>query len=132
MEIITYYNNSWKLHRKHDLKVLYGYYIYCKNDTTMYVSYNSSKPSVPPSRIVYKGYNLVAINPSTNDYENYNGKVKLSDYILSINNTWIQILDAGGYIYTRNDNISNVYLEPYNIYWLAMSNKDELMGRNVH
>ncbi|AEH07583.1 cohesin domain-containing protein [Methanothermococcus okinawensis] len=133
VEIITYYNNSWKLNRENNLKVLYGYYIFCKNDTIMNILYNSnSEPSNPPSRIVYPGYNLVGVNPAINDYENYNGKVKLSDYILSINNTWIQILDLDGRIYTRNDNISNVYLEPYKIYWLGMSKKDTLLGRNVN
>jgi hypothetical protein len=132
VQIITYYNNSWELHRENNLKVLYGYYIYCKNDTVMYFTFDKSEPYNPPARTVYKGYNLVAINPSTNDYEDYYGKVKLSDYVLSINDTWTQILDLDGHIYNVYDNISNVYLDPYKIYWLAMNEDDELMGRNVY
>ncbi len=132
MQIITYYNNSWKLHRENKLEVLYGYYIYCKNDTIMYYTFNRSEPCTPPTRTVYKGYNLVAVNPSTNDYENYNGKVKLSDYLLSINNSWIQIIDLDGHTYNVYDDISNIYLEPYKIYWLAMNKDDELMGRNIY
>ncbi|AXI25096.1 hypothetical protein CFE53_02570 [Methanofervidicoccus sp. A16] len=125
--IITYYNNTW--HNKTNLEPLYGYYIYCHNDTYMYIQYiTPEKPTAPPVRDVYKGWNLVGVNPGKNDI---NG-VRVIDFVLPVEDSWIMILDLDGNLYTKNDNLFNVLLYPYEVYWMYCKEDDMLAGRNLY
>ncbi|MBW9222415.1 right-handed parallel beta-helix repeat-containing protein, partial [Methanothermococcus sp. SCGC AD-155-C09] len=125
--IITYYDNKW--HDKSNLEPLYGYYIYCNNDTQMNVTYITIEPAAPPARPVFKGWNLVGVNPGKNDT---NG-VKLIDFILPVEDSWIMILDPkNNNLYTKNDYISSTLLHPYDVYWMYNKENDILPGRNLN
>jgi len=126
--IITYYNSTW--HNVSNLEPLYGYYIYCHNNTQMNIKYITPEdPRAPPQRPVYKGWNLVGVNPGKNDV---NG-VSLIDFILPVEDSWIMIIDLDGNVYDKNDdNLSSVLLQPYDVYWMYCKKDDILAGRGLN
>ncbi|MBW9222161.1 metallophosphoesterase [Methanothermococcus sp. SCGC AD-155-C09] len=125
--IITYYNNDW--YYKSNLEPLYGYYIYCNSSTHMNIKYiTPEEPTAPPTRPVFKGWNLVGVNPGKNDI---NG-VRLKDFVLPVENSWIMILDLNGNLYTKNDYMSSALLYPYDVYWMYNKENDILPGRNLN
>jgi len=125
--IITYYNDTW--YNKSNLEPLYGYYIYCYNDTYMNIKFiTPEKPTAPPQRPVFKGWNLVGVNPGKNDI---NG-VRLIDFVLPVEDSWIMIIDLDGNVYDKNDNLSNILLHPYEVYWMYCKKDDILAGRGLN
>jgi len=128
VSIITYYNNTW--HNESNLEPLYGYYIYCNNDTIMTIKYIiPEEPTAPPARPVFKGWNLVGVNPAKSDIDG----VRLKDFVLPVEDSWIMILDPeNNDLYTKYDNISSIVLHPYDAYWMYCKENDILAGRNLN
>jgi len=125
--IMTYYKMNW--HKVNKLEPLYGYYIYCNNDTYMYIRFikpGKNEPNVPLQRFVYRGWNLVGVNPGTEDIEG----VKLGDFVVSVEDVWIMIIDPeSGRVYNKYNIDMNVVLEPYKVYWMFCKEDGLLAGR---
>ena len=127
ISIITYYNNSWE--QTNSVKTLYGYFIYCDNETIMNINYTVSdnNPLAPPTRPITKGWNLVGVNPANNDV---NG-VYLKSFVLPIENIWVNIIDMNSNTYDKYTG-DNVSLKPYETYWLYSTDNGELCGRSLN
>ncbi|GBF36647.1 CARDB domain-containing protein [Methanofervidicoccus abyssi] len=128
VSIITYYNNTW--YSESNLEPLYGYYIYCNNDTIMTIKYIiPEEPTAPPARPVFKGWNLVGVNPAEYDIDG----VRLMDFVLPVEDSWVMILDPeNNALYTKYDNISSIVLHPYDAYWMYCKENDILAGRSLY
>ncbi|MBW9221063.1 right-handed parallel beta-helix repeat-containing protein [Methanothermococcus sp. SCGC AD-155-M21] len=129
--IITYYNDDWdNITNLNEIKPLYGYYIYCNSSTYMNIKYiTSEEPTAPPARPVFKGWNLVGVNPGQYDIDG----VILIDFVLPVEDSWIMILDPeNNNLYTKNDYISSILLHSYDAYWMYNKENDILPGRNLN
>jgi len=131
--IVIYYDEGWKFVDetaengcyKYPVYPLYGYYIYCSNDTCIInVTFEIGEYEMPTIRDVKHGWNLVGVNPAPQD----RGGVRLEDFVGSVPSCkYIFRIDIPTLYDAENDEDAILY--PYEAYWMFCRWDDKLSGR---